>query len=289
MNRIAACLAVGTLITLSACTKGAVSGTVTDGLTKAPVGELRILARSEAPDQTCKVFETTTDASGSYKFDGLCAGQTYTLSSGDEARFFTGDQEVSGDEQAVSDLTAWQGPEGAGVYVLKADGTMESQRTKADVAKATIFETEQQVRYPTGTPGSWPAVAAGSYLVLIGADTIANQQLHPLIESPEVKFNPDREGLTHFSLGQAWLYIGAKMDAEGAYTEVKTELDESKVITAEHGERAAQYIPADAVPAGKYAMLTSKSKRTYMFEFGAATPTDAPEAPAAEGEAPAAE
>ena len=278
MNRLAACLAVGSLITLSACTKGSVSGTVTDGLSKAPVPELRLLARSDAPDQTCKVFETTTDATGAYSFGELCAGQTYVISSGDEARFFTGDQEVSGDEQAADNaLTAWQGPDGAGVYVLRADGTMESQRTKADVAKATIFETEQQVRYPTGTPGSWPAVAPGEYLVLIGKATIENQKMYPLLESPEVKFNPDREGLTHFSLGQPWLYIGAKMDAEGAYTEMKTELDESLVVSAEHGERAAKYIPAEAVPAGKYAMLTDKAKRTYMFQFGAApAKADAP-------------
>ena len=280
MNRIAACLAVGSLITLSACTKGSVSGTVTDGLKKSPVSELRLLARSEAPDLTCQVFETTTDASGSYTFDSLCAGQTYVLSSGDENRFFTGDQDVSGDEQAVSnDLTAWRGPDGAGVYVLKADGTMQSQKTKADVSTATLFETEQKVRYPTGTPGTWPPVKQGEYLVLIGKSTIENQKIFPLVESPEVKFNPDREGLTHFSLGQEWLYIGAKMDAEGAYTEMKTELDSSKVVAAEHGERAAQYIPADAVPPGKYAMLTSKAKRTYMFEFGGeAAPAEAPKA-----------
>ncbi|MFT5586416.1 MAG: hypothetical protein ACI9VR_004014 [Cognaticolwellia sp.] len=287
MNRIAACLAVGSLLTLSACTKGTVSGTVTNGLSKAPVPELRILARSEAPDQTCKVFETTTDASGNYSFDGLCAGQTYTLSPGEDGHFFMGTQEVSGDEQAPGNaLTAWQGPEGAGVYVLKADGSMESQRTKADVAKATIFETEQSVRYPTGTPGSWPAVASGDYLVLVGKATIENQQMFPLVESPEVKFNPDRDGLTHFSLGQAWLYIGAKID-EGVYTEMKTELDATKVVNAEHGERAAQYIPADAVPAGKYAMLTTKAKRTYMFEFGGAADVPAEEAPATE-EPPAA-
>jgi hypothetical protein len=283
MNRIAACLAVGSLITLSACTKGSVSGTVTDGLSKAPVSELRLLARSEAPDQTCKVFETTTDASGAYSFGELCAGQTYVISSGDEARFFTGNQEVSGDEQsAANELTAWRGPEGVGVYLLKADGTMESQRTKADVASATLFETEQSVRYPTGTPGSWPAVASGEYLVLIGKATIENQQMFPLIESPEVKFNPDREGLTHFSLGQEWLYIGAKID-EGVYTEMNTELDTSKVVMAEHGDRAAQYIPADAVPAGKYAMLTKKARRTYMFEIGAAAPAaEAGDAPATE-------
>lgn len=283
MNRITACLAVASLITLSACTKGSVKGTITDGLDKQPVSELRILAKSEAPDLTCQVFEATTDATGAYSFDALCAGQTYTLSSGDEDRFFTGTQEVSGDEQGVADLTAWKGPDGAGVYILNADGTMESQRTKADVAKAVLFETEQGVRYPTGTPGTWPAVAEGTYLVLIGKDTIANQKMHPLIESPEVKFNPDREGITHFSLGQPWLYIGAKMDEEGAYTEMKTELDSSKVINAEHGERAAQYIPASAVPAGKYAMLTDKAKRTYMFEFGGAPP------PAEKEEAPAEE
>jgi hypothetical protein len=289
MNRIAACLAFGSLITLSACTKGAVSGIVTDGLSKAPVPELRLLARSNAPDMICQVFEATTDASGNYSFDSLCAGQTYVLSSGDEARFFTGDQEVSGDEQALANpLTAWQGPAGAGVYVLRADGTMESQRTKADVAKATIFGTEQTVRYPTGTPGSWPAVEQGSYLVLVGPTTIKNQTLYPLIESPEIKFNPDREGLTHFSLGQAWLYIGAEIGADGAYTQMDVELDTSKVTNALHGDRAVQYIPAEAVPAGKYAMLTDKSKRTYMFEFGGPAADPAEEAPAAE-DAPAAE
>ena len=64
---------------------------------------------------------------------------------------------------------------------------------------------------------------------------------------------------------------------------MNTELDTSKVVMAEHGDRAAQYIPADAVPAGKYAMLTKKARRTYMFEIGAAAPAaEAGDAPATE-------
>lgn len=265
------------LLTLSACSKGAVSGSVTDGLSGQPVSELRILARSEATDLTCQAFETTTDASGAYSFDALCAGNTYTLSSGDEDRFFTGTTEVSGDAQLPDNaLQSWIGPDGSGVYILDAEGKMTPMRTHSDVQKASIFETETMVRYPDSTPGTWPRIVPGTYLMLVGQSTIENQKLHPMETSPEVKFNPDRDGITHFSLGQPWLYIGAKMDEEGGYTQLTAQLDEAKLIEASAGERAVRYIPADALPAGKYALLPDKAKRTYMMEFGAAPAGEEP-------------
>lgn len=281
--------ALGLLVGLSACTKGSVSGTITDGITKSGVEGVRVLARAESPDLTCQVFETTTDASGNFTIEGLCANATYTLSAGDESRFLTGTLEAEGGQPTTGvALTSWTAPEGSGVYILDTAGELTPQRTRTDVNKATLLDTEKEVRYPAARFKQLTPVYDGTYLVLVGSDTIANQHLHPLIESPEVKFAPDREDITHFTLGGPWQYIGVQIGEDGAHTDVALELDASKVISAESGERSVNYIPASALPAGDYAMLTDKGKRMFLFTFGGAEPAaDAPaDAPADDAPAP---
>lgn len=275
---------LGLLVGLAACTKGSVSGTITDGITNGGVEGVRILARAESPDLTCQVFETTTDASGNFTIEGLCANATYSLSAGDDSRFLTGSLEAEGGVPTTGvALTAWTAPEGSGVYILNSAGELTPQRTRTDVNKATLLDTEKEVRYPAERFKALTPVYEGTYLVLVGADTIKNQHLHPLVENPEIKFAPDRDDITHFTLGGAWQYIGVQVAEDGTHTDVALELDASKVISAENGDRAVNYIPASALAAGDYAMLTNKGKRMFLFTFGGAEP--APEAPAEEAPA----
>ncbi|MCB9762650.1 MAG: hypothetical protein H6739_22815 [Alphaproteobacteria bacterium] len=282
---------VAALGLLTACTKGSFEGKLVNGLTGEPIPEMRVLLKGETTDFTCQVFEATTDASGSFKVEGTCADISYALEPGDEAYFLdksTG--AVTGGEPSTGavEVKAWQAPKGAGVYTLK-DGELKSLRTFADVKAATILDTEQKVRYPETQPKddkSWPPVPEGGYLVLVGKTTIDRLQLLPAIQSPEIKFAPDREGITHWSLGGPWYYIGIEMTSETEFAEKTVQIDAAKVVNADGADesRVAQYIQADAVPDGKYALVGPEDRRTYLIRFGDAAAAPAEGAEAGEGE-----
>ena len=268
MTRIFASVSV--LALLTACTKGSVSGTITDGLTGEPVAELRVLAKSDdTADLTCMVLEGTTDATGTFTIEGTCANSTYTLSSADDTRFFEGAQDVAGGEPITGHaITSYLAPAGKGVYLVK-DGELKPQKTYSDVQQATILKTEQVVRYPDTKPkdDGWNELPEGAHLLLLGDKNINSLQWQTANESPEIKFEPDREGITHFSLGQPWVYIGIDMQSETEFAETEPQVDESKYVAVEGGGRKAVYVPAEALAPGRYALLPDeKARRTYLFE-----------------------
>lgn len=258
----------------TACTKGSFQGKLVDGLTGQPVAAERVLLKAETTDFTCQVFETTTDDQGNFTVGDLCANMEYVLSPGNEMLFLGDAPAIDGSAQAAGavEIKAWMAPAGSGVYILDG-GELKPQRTYADLKTARILGSEQDVRYPNTQPkddASWAEVPAGGHLVVVGKPTIDRLQVLPFIESPEVKFEPDREDIKHFSLGQAWHYIGIAIQSETEFELKTVELDMSKVVEAASGERAARYIQADALPNGKYALVGEKDRRTYMFRVGPA-------------------
>lgn len=268
MTRILTSIAAIALLT--ACTKGTVSGTITDGLSGAPVADLRVLARSDdTADLTCMVLEGTTDAAGNFTIEGTCANSTYGLSSADDTRFFSGANDVEGGAPVVGhSITAYTAPAGKGVYLL-VEGELKPQKTYSDVQTATILKTEQVVRYPDTRPkeAGWGKIPAGSHLLLLGDKNISTLKFQTANESPEVKFDPDREGITHFSLGGPWVYIGIDIASQDEFAVTTAAVDDSKFVDVKGSDRNARYIPAEALAAGRYALLADeKARRTYLFQ-----------------------
>ena len=261
---------VSLFLLFTACAKGTVSGTITDGLTGAPVPELRVLARSnDTADFSCMVLEGTSDATGNFTIEGTCSNSTYVLSSADDTRFFEGDQNVAGGEPVVGHaMTSYLAPAGKGIYLV-IDGELKPQKTYSDVQKATILKTEQVVRYPDTKPkdDGWTKIPAGSHLLLLGDKNLNTLKWRTATESPEIKFEPDRDGITHFSLGAPWVYIGIDMISETEFTETAVVIDETRFVEVEGPMRQARYIPAEAFAAGRYALLSDeKARRTYLFQ-----------------------
>jgi len=272
---------------LSACTRGTISGTITDALTGEPAAGLRIVAKApEATDLTCMALEATTDATGHFAIQNICANDTYNLKSGDPMWLLQGATTVEGAAAEATPLAydAWLAPEGRSVYFL-IDGELKSQQTVSDVSSATILGSKppQAVRYPETKLKTWPQLPAGAYLVITGTN-MDQLDLYPVLESPEVRFNPDHEGIKHFSLGTAWDYIGIQMDEKGKF-EIKTvAIDSTKVKEVKTAERGARFIPTEALPPGRYALLKDKARRTYMFEVGGVAPVEeVPEVEAEDG------
>ncbi len=278
------------LLWLTGCTKGKIVGTITDALTGQPVEGVRVIAKAPlATDMTCSTLEGVTDASGTFTIEGTCVNNSYNLKIGDDMLLLKGELTVEGGEaEPVSrSYEVWTAPEGTSVYFL-VGGEMIAQKTLSDIGTATILDSEppQAVRYPEVRLSTWPQLEPGSYLVVTGISNMDQLKLHPMVESPEVKFSPDREDITHWSLGKEWDYVGISMTAEGAYELKTVEADASMVKEVRGTEnRGARYIPAEALPPGRYALLKDKAKRTYMFEVGGSTapaeeaPADAPAEP----------
>ncbi len=269
------------LMLLSACTRGTLTGTVTDALSGEPAVGLRVIAKApQATDLTCMALEATTDATGHFAIQNVCANDTYDLSSGDSMWVLQGATTIEGGAAEATPLAydAWMTPEGSSVYFL-VDGELQMQKTVSDVSSATIHRSDppQPVRFPETKLKTWTQLPAGAYLVITGAN-MDQLKLHPVLESPEVRFSPDREGITHWSLGKEWDYIGIQMDEKGKF-ELKTiEADGSMVKEVTTAERSGRFIPTEALPAGRYALLKDKARRTYMFEVGGAAPVEEAEA-----------
>ena len=257
------------LVSLVACSTGTVTGTVTDGLSGEGVGDLRVLAKSEdSADLTCMVLEGTTDASGTFTIEGTCANATYTLSSADDTRFFEGDQTLNGGEPITGHaITSYRAPEGGGVYLIVGD-ELKPQKTYTDVSTATILKTDQEIRYPETKPkdDGWPEIPPGAHVLLLG-DKAMNMSWIPASAGPEIKCDPDREGITHWSLGsEGWVYLGVTVRGQDDWEVATSSVDDGQAVNVEGAGRKAKYLPTSAIPAGKYALMGEKSKRAYVFE-----------------------
>lgn len=269
MSRLLAPLAILPLVACS--TGGALSGTVVDGITKAPKADLRVLARSEdTTDLTCKVKEGKTDASGAFLIEGLCSGATYTVGLGDETLMLS--QALTVDSTATAEdtktLTAWRAPSGSGVYRL-ADDALAPLRTFSDVASETVLDSDVKVRYPKLKPTKAASIKTGQFLVLSGKGVIDRLKVHPLVED-----SGKRQFAENITI-EDHVYIGVKFTSDTEWEAQTAALDEAKVLTVENGDRMVKYIPADALPDGRYAILGDDDKQTYVFDFGAAPTANA--------------
>lgn len=264
------------LALLAACSPGgSFSGRVVDGFTQEPRADIRVLAKSsDTTDLTCKVREATTDAAGNFTLDQLCANATYALALADDTLMLGQSKTLTSEDVAgpsPEEVVSWRAPTGSGLYQLAGD-TLSSLRSFSDVATETILDSEDTVRYPTMKPTRVEAIAEGEILVLSGADTIARVQIHPLVpDTGKRRFAGDVSIEDH-------VYIGVKFNSDTDWEAQEAALDASKVQKVDNGERQVQYVPAAALPPGRYAILGEKDKRTFVLDFGAGPPAAAPPA-----------
>lgn len=253
-------------LVLGGCSSAAIDGTLTDGLTKKGVSDVRIVAKATSPDasMTCQAFETTTGADGSFAIDGACTGTAYALSLGDDSWWVPDLAEVPDGGATGLALEAWRSSQGSGVYKLSGD-SFDGVRTAADVKSETILNTEEKVRFPWPTvPSKVPLVKADEHLVLVGPKTVDTFEILPLIKSETRKFGNKESWVTM----DPWYYIGVKFTDDETFERVTATVDESKIISKKAGERAVKYVPGSAVEEGRYVVLAPDSKVVTIVDFG---------------------
>ena len=261
MNRL---FSAGALLALSACSMtSTVDVSVAPQLNATLADDVKLLARADTSNLTCKVFEAGYEA-GRFSLEGLCKDTDYTLSLTDPSLLIVGDVTVSatGEPLAV-DLELWPAPAGDGMSMLSKDGTLAVVGKYTDVQKVfTDDEAHLPVRYPRHKPNGSHHATDGSHLVLAGQPVIERLAVLPLIETTEER------GFDGYTLGAHW-FAGIKFASDTDYEIVTAELDASRVkdVTDASG-RVVRYIAHDALPPGHYALMGPEDRRMFVVTFG---------------------
>lgn len=265
MTRFAA---LTVLSLLAACGDPAVTGALTNGESGQPIAEMRLVAKAvDDVGLTCLSGEGTTDASGAFTIPNLCTSQTaYTLEPEDQTLFLADFTEIAkGQAGEPVGLKAWIAPSGKGLYLQTGEG-FESIATHADLREDRIYGSEETVLYPDATPGKVPKIEGEARLVISGTSNIEEMVIVPLLPSGRRIF----EGENGPQM-PPWWYLGTEFTTDGEFARKEATLDEAKLLTKTAGERGVRYIPADALPEGRYAIYKpGNRKRISIVDFGTA-------------------
>lgn len=258
---------------LTACTvSGTYSGTITDAMTGNPRGDIRVVAKSEgSTDLTCMAKEATADASGTFKLEKLCAGNNYALTLSDDTLLVEDPPTVDGGAQVDgAQIKTWRAPAGSGIYILKGD-ELSMVRTFTDVKYETkVDDPAMKVAYPYSKPTKLTyVVEPGSYFVISGQSNVDRLKWQPLIADPGKRTFVDGSIENH-----AW--VGVRFNSDTEWEKVEAQLDASKIKTVQSGERIVQYIPADALPEGRYTLFGENDNRMFIVDFGKSQDQPAP-------------
>ena len=259
------------LLALWACSSSyTLEGTVENGLSGEPLGGFGVVAAADDPAITlsCRTFQGAVDEQGNLSVAGLCAGTSYTLTlSGQVVSPDLASVPAGGPGGPLS-AKAYPAPEGEGIYTL-VDGALTSVKSNADQKKEVPLGGSEPVYFPGTTPGKFPVVPAGGFLVLSGEAT--DLQLVPLV------VNPNRLELEGSQPMTPWFYVGSSFEGNVA-TPVAADVDASKVTEVSAGERTLRYLAADAVPSGRYVLYQPGQRRMTMFDMGGEATLELPDA-----------
>lgn len=266
------------LLGLVACAPGgSFNGTLVDGLSGQPRGEVRVIAKTtDTMDATCAAREATADAGGVFTLDNLCAGSSYSLALSDETLMLEGAPTASGDEQAQAvELKTWRAPAGAGIYVLSND-ELSMVRTFTDIKyEVKIDDPSMKVAYPYMKPtGKVRTVNPGDFFVIAGKANVDRLKWRPLIADPGKRTFVDGAITDH-------VWVGVKFASDTEWETVDVSIDPSKIKVVTSGEQIVNYIPHDALPEGRYALYGDEDKRMFIVDMGRSF---APEKAEGEGE-----
>jgi hypothetical protein len=252
---------------LSACGgNGTFQGRFLDGVSGEPRAGVRVVAKAigGTNDMTCMAREATSEASGSFVLQDLCSGLSYSLSLPDPSLQLGGKVAVRGGEASVeaADLKVWRAPNGSGLYRLTNDKIYRI-KTWSDVAEVKSLGKGLPIRYPVMKPTPktrLPTVRPGDHLLISSAEDIQRLRFVPVVPS---------EGLRRFQGTSITnhVYLGIKFTTDTLFNPVQVTVDESKVVKVVSGKRAYRYMSHDALPAGRYAVLSDKDNVTYMVDF----------------------
>lgn len=268
------------LLALAACAPGgSFSGTIVDGFTGQPRGDLRVIAKTEAAtDMTCAAKEATTDASGNFSIPKLCADNDYNLTVNDESLMLEGAPVVDGGAKTLGvQIKAWRAPNGDGIYVLSND-ELSMVRTFSDIKyEVKIDDPSMKVAYPEMKPtGKVRTVNPGDYFAISGKSNVDRLQWRPLLADTGKRTFVDGSIADH-------VWVGVKFTSDTEWEKMEVSVDPSKIKVVTAGDRIVHYIPHDALPEGRYALYGESDKRMFIVDMGRSF---APEAPAG-GDAPA--
>jgi len=284
---------------LAACaSSGSFDGKLVDPTNKQPRANIRIVAKAvSGGDVTCQSREATTGPDGAFTIPDTCADHNYVLHSGDDTLILEGDLKIEGGKpsEGVKEIEAWRAPKGDGVYVVSGDSITEVRKA-ADVYWEPVFpdpknfDTYEKARYPSVVPNSVPAIPSGAYLAIAGEDNITDLKVLPLIDVADevVIARPDKgAGTTSKISGASWVglrFKGKTVKSTADVEKVEPALDMGKVKDLKGKGWATRLVAADALPAGRYAIVADAGSRMYIVDLGGQA---APAAPAAEPAAPA--
>ena len=271
----------GLMVLVTGCSSS-VDGQLVDALTGAQVAQsesgdpLRVIARAASADagMTCMTFEGAVAADGSFKIEGLCGGQVYTLATDDKGIWFADGASVPDGGAAGLELKVYRAPyDGMGMYELSEGKLAGIRAAKGALQSETIFDSEETVQSPKELPKNIPVISEGEYLVLAGEEFVSNYTFQPLIKSEARKFGNRKE----FVEMSPWWYVGTSFTSDTEFERKTATVDTSKVIAKvrEEGEgekatkRQATYYAHDALPAGRYAVMKEGERRIYAVDFGA--------------------
>ncbi len=256
-----------TLFGAACSTTAPATGTLVDGLTEAPIADMRLIATTtESTARSCALFDTRTDASGAFRFDSLCKDVPYTIKAENEHLWLADRDILRAGEEGVK-LTGWWAPEGQGLYRL-VDGELAIIKTNADIQTETLLDGSAEVRYPGAIPDKPVRIPEDGWLVMVGPEFVKSGVIEPLIASGARRFRgPDRPGQKRvvFQM-EPWSYIGVAFASDTKIEPRTVEIREK--VTKEKGDRAATWIKGDAVPPGRYVVHREGSLRTTVLDFG---------------------
>lgn len=252
------------LLALVGCGSSALEGKVVNGLTGDPVSGLEIVATANSKVRlTCQKHSDTTGEDGTFAITDVCLSETsYSLVPSDEMWLFTGVAEVS-DADAVGEIEAWQAPAGDGVYELTG-GDLSRISTHADLKELTLYKGERTIEYTPTLPSESEIVVIepGEHLVLSGG--LDQGKFVPLVPSGPRRFG-NEESWTDMD---PWWYLGVEFQSDTEVTDKSAELAVDKIMKKSGGDRKAMFVPADALPEGRYALRTDKGRRVWILDFG---------------------
>jgi hypothetical protein len=260
----ASILALGLL----ACSSVNVEGRMVDGRTGEPIpGPYKVSIKALSPDVavSCQVKQTEVGPDGRFSVPGLCAGSAYRIETDREDLWLAGVDEVpDGGFPGPTDIQAWHAPKGSGVYRYTG-GTFEVLKTAADVGKVTIRTTGEPILYPDSlqTPA---VIGPGDQLVLVGKTTIEEFRFEPVLASGPRVFGDADTKITM----EPWSYVGVRFLDDARFEVVKATIDPALQVDKAKGNRVVRWLPAEALPAGRYALFKEGDRRMYVVDFGAA-------------------
>lgn len=268
-----------------------VSGTVVDGLTGQPImgkaadageevqpnrlvakavkkGEDGKLAANAEAGMTCMALSGDIGQDGSFTLAGLCNSATaYQLSIEPDKNYFLGETnmfEAGVKLEGPQTIKAWRAPNGTTISILRKDGTtLEPVRSRQKLKTEKIMGTAgaETVQYPEGIKGV-PLIEAGEHLLLAGTANTP-MVLRPLINSDARKFEIEGGEASM----QPWAYIGTSFTDDTTFSRVEAKIDSGKVNTVSKDDHAVKFIPADAVEAGRYALMLEGGETAYLVDF----------------------